>query len=169
MKKVFIINGSGGQGKDTFVRYVSYIAEIYNVTVHNYSSVAEIVKMAQMGGYDGSKTERDRKFLSDLKALWVAYNDFPFKCMTEVYNDMITKSGDHILFLHIREPEEIDRAVKAFNAKTILVTSNRVANITSNSSDGRVFDYEYDITIENNGPIGHLYQRADSFVLKYIV
>lgn len=52
-----------------------------------------------------------------------------------------------MLFLHIREPEEIERAKNEFGAKTVLVKRDSIKHITSNMADGRVFNYEYDTAI----------------------
>ena len=120
-KQIFIINGSGGVGKDTFVDLVS--VELNDKlkhfhTVINYSSVDKVKEIARKIGWDGKKSEKDRKFLSDLKILTSSYCDMPFESMK---NKMIEFLGDEeskLLFLHIREPEEIERAVKAFKEKT---------------------------------------------------
>ena len=57
MKKIFIINGSGGVGKDTFVELVSQFFPIVN-----FSSVHKVKEIAIKIGWDGkSKTEKDRK------------------------------------------------------------------------------------------------------------
>ena len=73
-KPIFIINGSGSKGKDQFVEDVNQFVPVYNV-----SSVDIIKAMAQNVGWDGSKTEKDRKFLADLKSLCTEYNDSPYK------------------------------------------------------------------------------------------
>ena len=65
-KQVFIINGSGGVGKDTFVELVS---KVFNLSVMNFSSVDKVKEIARIIGWTGGKTEKDRKFLSDLKLL----------------------------------------------------------------------------------------------------
>ena len=88
IKQVFIINGSGGVGKDTFVEFVEmiptfeFIGENENSTVwfknfeiKNYSSVSKVKEIAKIIGWNGEKTERDRKFLSDLKLLTTKYKD----------------------------------------------------------------------------------------------
>ena len=64
MKEIIIINGSGGVGKDTFIA----MCDKYTYT-KNYSSVDEIKCVARQLGWNGGKTEKDRKFLSDLKLL----------------------------------------------------------------------------------------------------
>ena len=156
-KKIFVINGSGGVGKDTFVQFVSeFYCRLTNKQVINYSSVDEIKKIAKDIGWTGSKTERDRKFLCDLKLIVSEYNDLPFAAMRGKVED--------ILFLHIREPEEIKRAVQEFNAITILVKRDNILHITSNSADDQVFNYDYDIVIDNNGTEADLKEVANIFV-----
>ena len=75
-KQIFIINGSGGVGKDTFVSLVSN-----NIATMNFSSVDKVKEIARDIGWLGEKTEKDRKFLSDLKLLCTDYNDMPFNSM----------------------------------------------------------------------------------------
>ena len=66
-KQIFIINGSGGTGKDTFC---NMIRDYSGHDTYIISSVDDIKKKAQLMGWDGvSKTDKDRKFLSDLKDL----------------------------------------------------------------------------------------------------
>ena len=81
---------------------------------------------------------------------------------------MLFRSEAQVLFLHIREPEEIKRAVKEFNAKTILIIRNSVRHITSNIGDKNVFDYEYDFVIENNGTIEELKKETEKFLENHV-
>ena len=157
-KRVFIINGSGGCGKDTFVSLVSDIS--YTI---NFSSVDKVKEIATIIGWDGGKTEKDRKFLSDLKLLCTDYNDMPLNSMKDKYEEFLD-SHANFLFLHIREPEEIERAKRIFNAKTILIKRDSVEHITSNMADANVFNYSYDIVINNNEGIEELEDKAYSFV-----
>ena len=166
-KQIFIINGSGGVGKDTFVQLVYMrLNEISDCipTVMNFSSVDKIKEIAKLIGWKGGKTEKDRKFLSDLKLLSSKYCDMPFQSMKEQIDKFYQDKNLKILFLHIREPQEIDRAVKEFNAKTILITRNSIKHITSNTADKNVFNYNYDIIIENNGTIEDLRKTVDDFL-----
>lgn len=167
-KQIFIINGSGGVGKDTFVEFVSIVLN-NNLrrfhTVENFSSVDKVKEIAIDIGWDGGKTEKDRKFLSDLKALSSNYCDMPFQSMVNKVKEFKHEETDsRILFLHIREPEEIKRAVRDFNAKTILVLRNVIQNIQTNMSDRNVFDYDYDYIIYNNGTKEELNNIAKDFV-----
>lgn len=160
MKKVFIINGSGGVGKDTFVEMVSE-----EIPVVNKLSVDEVKKYAKEMGWDGKKTEKDRKFLSDLKRLLVEYNDLPFQSMKRTVENFGRRNEkDAFLFLHIREPEEIKRAVEEFGAQSILVVNKNVESISSNDSDARVSEFKYDYTIDNSGTLTDLKKAAHSFI-----
>lgn len=159
-KQIFIINGSGGVGKDTFVELVSQL-----IPVVNFSSVDKVKEIAIQIGWDGkSKTEKDRKFLSDLKLLTGSYCDMPFQSMKEIVNKFNEDKRDNVLFLHIREPEEIKRAVEEFHAKTILVKRENIKQITSNMADANVYNYDYDYIISNNGTIEDLKEIVNIFV-----
>lgn len=168
-KQIFIINGSGGVGKDTFVDLVTI--ELNDImkqfhTVTNFSSVDKVKQIAKEIGWNGKKTEKDRKFLSDLKILTSQYCDMPFQSMKEKVNKFMSDKNSVFLFLHIREPEEIARAVKAFNAKSILIRRNAVKHITSNMADENVFNYNYDFVIDNNGTIEDFEDKAKEFIRK---
>ena len=160
IKKIFILNGSGGVGKDTFVDLVSH----YIPTIH-FSSVTKVKEIAKAIGWDGGKTEKDRKFLSDLKLLCTEYNNMPFNSMKEKVSEFI--NGDaNALFIDIREPNEIEIAKQAFNAETVLVKRDSVMHITSNMADKNVYNYQYDYVIENNGGLADLNDAAKMFVNK---
>lgn len=170
-KQIFIINGSGGVGKDTFCRMVEEFLPLFAdkfdgvriMPVKTISSVDQIKEIAEFVGWNAKfKTEKDRKFLSDLKDLCSEYSDFSFNYIaTQV--ESFRESNRYVLFIHIREPKEIERAKQAFNAKTILVKRDKVKHITSNQADKNVFDYNYDIVIDNNGSKGDLLQIAKEF------
>lgn len=170
-KQIFIINGSGGVGKDTFVESVS--AELNNRlkkfhTVINFSSVDKVKEIAKEIGWDGEKSEKDRKFLSDLKILTSEYCDMPFESMKSKVTEFMKDEENKFLFLHIREPEEIARAVKEFGAKTILIIRNSVKHIVSNMADENVFNYNYDFIIDNSGAKEELNNKAKDFVQEVI-
>lgn len=157
LKRVFILNGCGGVGKDTFVNLVGE----YVPTIH-FSSVTKVKEVAKMIGWDGGKTEKDRKFLSDLKLLCSEYNDMPLNSMKEEV-EFFKNTNALALFLDIREPEEIEIAKRAFNAETILVVRDSVEHISSNMADDNVYNYTYDYIIDNNGTEEDLKECARTF------
>lgn len=147
MKHVYIVNGMGGCGKDTFARFLK---KFVPGTV-KFSSIDRVKIVAGFCGWSGGKTERDRKFLSDLKCLLTEYNDTPFEYIKSAVESWSRYDSTRAILIDIREPEEIARAVKEFNAKTILIHNDRVPHIHSNMADANVFNYEYDFVIKNNG------------------
>ena len=160
--RVVVINGTGGVGKDTFI-YLCKFATPPGY-IRSYSSVDRVKEYAHLMGWSGGKTEKDRKFLSDLKKALVDWKDIPFSSMQEYFKCASEDKNCHILFLHIREPEEIKRAVNEFNAVTLLIKNKRVKPIESNHSDAEVFNYHYDFVISNDGTIGDLSVKAKKFV-----
>lgn len=147
-KHIFITNGMARCGKDTFARLLNEI-----VPAMKYSSVDKVKEIAALCGWDGGKTERDRKFLSDLKLLTSEYSGMAFRAMQGRVRDFMEDMRHSVLIIDIREPEEIERAKKEFHAKTILVENDRVEHITSNMADANVFNYKYDFVIQNNGTL----------------
>ena len=162
-KQVFIINGSGGCGKDTFIELLN-ILFWRDCVIGNYSSIDKVKEIAKAVGWDGTKTERNRKFLNDLKLLTIAFNDMPLNDIKEYTNSFMNNdTTNRILFLHVREPEEIAKAINAFkkyNAKSLLIKRDSVKHIISNMADGNVYDYDYDIVINNNGTLTDLRNKA---------
>jgi len=158
-KKIIIINGTGGAGKDTFVSFCSEIEKVLNIsTVDKVKEAAAILV-----GWNGEKDEVSRKLLVDLKQLSIAYNDAPTKYICGMA-EKFKESHDNLMFIHIREAEEIEKAKKLLNAKTLLITNPRVQLITSNDSDGKVNEYEYDYYIENDGTLEDLKEKAKNFI-----
>jgi hypothetical protein len=151
----------GGCGKDTFANYME---QLVHSTI-KISSIDPVKKVAEKFGWKGDKTEKDRKFLSDLKCVLTNYNDMPFIYL-KLYNAIVPNDdrGTWVLLMDIREPEEIERAKKEFNAKTILIVNDRVPHIHSNMADDNVFNYTYDITIENNGSFEEFEANIRRFV-----
>lgn len=143
MKKIIVINGTGGCGKDTFVELCKK-----HINVYNFSSIDKVKEVAKIIGWKGTKTDKDRKFLADLKKLTTNYNDMAFNSIIDAVN-VFKKSKDEIMFIHIREPEEIKRVVDKFNAKTLLIKRTGQEIIKSNSSDANIENYNYDYIIEN--------------------
>lgn len=160
---IFILNGMGGCGKDTFADFLDNIVETWHT-----SSVIWVKQMAKYCGWDGGKSERDRKFLSDLKLLTTEYSDMPFLNITHDVYKFMHNPETKVLLIDIREPAEIERAKKAFGAKTILIKNDRIPKIESNMADAGVFDYDYDIVIENNGTLDEFKETVKKFAEEWL-
>lgn len=156
-KQIIVINGTGGCGKDTFVDFCKKYSSIMN-----FSSIDKVKEIATLIGWNGTKTDKDRKFLADLKRLTTEYNDMAFNSIKEAINEF-RNSRDELLFIHIREPEEIDRMVREFGAKTLLIKRDGLELIKSNPSDANVENYNYDFIVVNK-TLDDLDKQAYKFI-----
>ena len=159
MKKIIVINGVGGSGKDTFVEFCKKYTSVVN-----FSSIDKVKEIARIIGWNGTKSEKDRKFLSDLKRLTTEYNDMSYKSVVDAIN-LFNNSESEVLFIHIREPEEIKRIVDEFNAIALLIKRRDINPINSNYSDASVNNYNYDYIIENT-TLEELDKKAYNFIKK---
>ena len=156
------MNGVGASGKGEFVTRINkYIPTL------KYSIVDLPKEAAKVLGWDGSKTEKDRRFLSDIMDLSTDYNDAPFKDVLSLVTDF-KNNKDYaeykVLIIDMRDPKDIARAVKTFGAETILIDNPNVGKIESNHADANVNNYEYDYIIENDGTLEQLDAMAKLFV-----
>lgn len=171
--RIVIINGSGGVGKDTFVN----MCKKYNTHIQNVSSIDIVKEVARGMNWQDDKTEKGRKFLSDLKNLWDNYNQGATnRTIQRVIRIMdLTRIADTVnttIFLHCRETEKIAFLKEKLSAEcpviTLLITNENVEPITSNNSDADVFNYNYDVVISNDGTLDELQQKAGDFYNKWL-
>ncbi len=172
-KQIIIINGTGGSGKDTFVDFVSQYIPVYNFSsidlikevgsLQIYKNVKGLEWLAEYG-WQGQKTEKDRKFLSSLKSAWEEYNNLPM-IATEKAIDAFMNSEKEIMFIHIREPKNIEQTIKTLGGgvSTLLIKRANYENICSNESDKNVDNYTYDYIIYNTS-LEELDRQAQLFI-----
>ena len=160
VKKVYVTNGSAGNGKDTFAEFLSK-----HISVFKYSSIDLVKEMFEVVGISKeNKTEKKRKLWSDAKDMLTQYDDIPFKDVASIVADFKSnKIETEILLIDIREPEEIARAVETFGAETILIDNPNVRKIDSNHADANVKNYKYDYIVENDGTLEQLNKAASVF------
>lgn len=164
MKKVFILNGVGTVGKGKFVEFVSKYIPTYKYSIADLSKEAATVL-----GWNGGKAEKDRKFLSDIVDLATEYNDSPFQDVVSIVTDFKNnKIETNVLFIDMRDPKDISRAVETFGAEAILVRKPDAKKIESNHADRDVENYEYDYIIENDSTLEQLERVAKLFVCDMI-
>lgn len=166
IKKVFITSGNGGSGKDSFTSLINKYIPTYK-----YSIIEKSKQAAKVLGWDGNtKTEKDRRFLSDIMDLSADYNDNPFKDVLSVVLDFKNNLIEaEVLLVDMRDPKDITRAVGTFGAETILIRNPNVEPIKSNHADANVENYKYDYIIENDGTIEQLDKIARVFAEDIIV
>lgn len=159
--KIIVINGYAGVGKDTFIDCCMKISD----SVFSISTIDPIKDIAYQIGWNGEKTPKSRKFLSDLKNLLTDYYDFSWNYIRNEVLDISNRYPDPIIFIHCREPKEIQRFKDEWGAKTLLIRralAERTEQI--NQADNGVFNFEYDLMIGNNGSIEQLQRDAKHYI-----
>lgn len=151
-KIVVIINGQGGVGKDTICEILS---RHYRVT--NVSSIDPIKEIARAHGWQGEKDPKARKFLADLKRAFVAYNDLPNVYLKEKYAAFLEDAQGQILFVHIREADQIDAFKRSVGIRCVtLLVRGRSRGALGNLSDDETGAYAYDYYYDNTGSLERL-------------
>ncbi len=151
-KTVIVINGQGKSGKDTVCKIT---AKRYKVK--NISAVDPVKKLAAQFGWHGEKDDKSRKMLADLKQVLIAYNDYPFNYIMQNVNEFLI-GDEEIMFVHVREGDEIKKVVGAckergINVLTLLIRRNDkffVHKTFGNSADDDVENYPYDFIYSGN-------------------
>ena len=159
--KIFIVNGTHNQGKTTFEKMVKAIAFTRNKRIEITSTIDYIKEVATSLGWDGVKDDKSRKFLSDLKDCLTEWKDIPYQKIKDKIKQAKEKNLAAI-FIDCREPEEIKRFVNDYGAITILVQRGNFEKI-GNHADDDVFNYQYDIVIDNNRGLDELKEEAKIF------
>ena len=162
--KVFVVNGLPTSGKTTFEQLVTEEAHKKGKEVY-ITSIINIVKTcAEAIGWKGTKSAVDRKFLSDLKDALEDWKDIPYISLVADYK--VAKEADiDIMFIDAREPKDIERIKRDFNAKSILVHRDEVfGQEQSNHADSNVYETSYDYIIYNNADLNNLRESAIIFL-----
>lgn len=163
--KVVVINGHPRAGKDTFVKFCQEILGTFRC--RNLSTIDYIKKIAPLFGWREEKTPEARRFLAKLKDITTEYNDFSYRYIKKQFSAIEKEEWngeDIIVFVHCREPKDIERFVRDYNAITVLVKNKRVEDEYSNEADANVEDYKYDVTILNNTTLDNLKLSAKAFI-----
>lgn len=188
-KAIVVINGKGGIGKDTLVDVINKTPHCF---VWNVSSITPIVQMCDWKGIrTGEKDLAYRHMLADIKHTVDAYykektgigftthelmtdieawledtkrtNILPYSLLSR--KDVDVPFASSVLFVHIREPENIAEFLKEAKAKleedgendviltTLLIRSNRSLESYGNTSDDGVEDFDYEHIYESKNGI----------------
>jgi thiol-disulfide isomerase/thioredoxin len=173
---IIIINGLPMCGKDTFIRKITKLLDdrtSRDVYIYNISSVDKVKDAAEILGWDSStKNEVDRKFLSDLKQLAKEYNNHSVSYMSEHVENFNKNKDDNnieILFLQIREPEEIKEMIEKYpDIITLKIDRPRLRGLTMrtalNESDKHTDEYDYDYIIDNNAGKKKFEENINKFI-----
>ena len=169
-KLAVIINGAGEVGKDAFITIIKNLKHD-NLEVINISSVDKVKQAAHLLGWDGIKNEKGRSFLHKLKSMSVELYDGAWNY---IQTSLYKANTNSIVFIHIREPEEIEKTkqlilagYEEYDVKTLLITSDRGVKVI-NGADDVVRNYKYDDIISNDNGLDELTIKAESYIKKIL-
>lgn len=167
---IYIVNGFPGCGKTTFEDFV--IERMGRAYSFKLSTIDFVKKIAQQCGWNGTKDLKNRKFLSDLKDLLTEWDDVPYKKILpqieqiKYYCQFSHQDFErYAIFIDCREPKEIKKFCDRLGAKSVLIRRPGDKNTpTLNHADQEILDYDYDITIYNDGDLVALADTVDHFI-----
>lgn len=162
-KQIFILNGTAGAGKDTFADLLNQ-----HIPTKHISSITPVKQAAQALGWNGEKTAESRKFLCELKKFVNSQGDYIWNYLDKQVEEFKADDKTRVLLIDIREPEEIEKAVERYSAKTILITRPQKHNPNPlwhyiNSADKNVAEYKYDFGINNGGSLENFKDEVADF------
>jgi len=143
---VIVINGSGGVGKHSLIDFASNYYEIRDT-----SSIVPIKKLAMDIGWEGEYDEKGRRLLVDIKQALIRYNDLPTKYVVGEYKKFKAVEQD-VMFVHIREPEEIAKFRAIVPCKTVLIVRDGAPKWNIDTEE-RTGEFQYDYIFDNSQPL----------------
>lgn len=164
---VVIINGYSAIGKDEFCNKCIRPATMRGIHVHNYSTVDPVRKiMTDLGIQIEPKTNEIRTLTADLKKRLEAHDFAITRFCVEEVRRLLERYRDGICFVHIREPELIEKfrelMLPHFAVKTVLV--KRPGTVQNGYWDAQVDNFDYDVTVHNSGTLDDLSKLAENFI-----
>ena len=120
MKEIIVVNGYPLSGKDTFMDYCIATLTLRDRKAVKFSSIDTVKQAASLLGWPGTKEDKDRDFLSTLKNLSTQYYDNPFSELVSFCEN----SPAEVIFLAVREPEEILKLENYFKSKNDIKSIN---------------------------------------------
>lgn len=176
-KFIIIINGMGGSGKSSFINQCKHYCELdgTDANITELSVVDVIKEIATNYGWDGSKTEKNRQFLSDLKKIFASWNNLPLKSLYEnieetFADDEMFGYSNSIIFVNSREMPDIEKIEETYSGTGVQMFRLYIQryDITNNEAkdvidDIKKFSADADMTIYNNGSQFDLLTEASKF------
>lgn len=150
--RVIVINGPARSGKDTLIEICRSLLKPMRLGVETFSAIDEVkVEAIRRGWWDGkneTKTEAVRQMLSNLKHEMIADGDRPTKYLCSKVQELHDECFRGLVFLHCREPEEIDKLREQIpNLFTLHVY--RPGHVYQNGAENVTFDTRYHLYIDN--------------------
>jgi len=172
---IITVNGAPGCGKSTFESYCEEVLTSADWECHIVSTIDFVKGLARQCGWNGEKTAEARKFLSDFKAFLsdtylgdITFNKLceEFRKATYPYGQFEVPTDKVVFFVDAREPKQLERFSNECNAVSLVIRNEKAeAMATSNTSDSDVLDFDYNWSINNDGTLAELKQKAHIFTM----
>ena len=167
-----IVNGFARAGKDSFVDACIDHLETNQIRCEAFSSIDPVRWLLQNdAGLDlSAKTPADRKLLADVGAALEQHSNWRTNRCLDFIKDF-DLGGDDVVFLHIREPENIAKVIGGIidgglgNNHTLLLRSPREI-MPDNVADNAVLGMIYDDTLHNDGDLDALSILAGHYLAR---
>lgn len=166
--KVLIVNGAPQAGKDTFIDMIQKSGR-YNVI--KTSIIDPMKDITNFLKFDTSnKTNKDRKLWADLLKTTMDYNNYPItKTIEHVEHKIQYMFGNKntIICIIARNPKNIEIFKQKFEEKSINTTTifinneDKEKNIPDNPEDQSIYDYTYDLYIDNSSTLHDLEETVE--------
>lgn len=162
--KYLIINGPPKSGKDTLISLFEQDERYFTIKT---SIIDPIKKITNFMEVDMSiKTDKDRELWADLIKVTKKYNNYAFhktvRFVEESLNYFIPYK-DVLVCIVARNPDDI-KMFKTFYSESSKVTTILMERegcvIPNNTEDMSIYDYEYDLIVENNGDLKDLQEAV---------
>ena len=169
MKTVIVVNGKPRSGKDTLISLMRDALSAAEIQSTAYSSIDPVKEMLREYVDLRAKTEADRKLLSIVGDAMQEHSQFRTGRCAWMIDDFFHDLDHGVFFLHMREPELIERMRTSCQEAgirfiSVLLHADRAENVTSNPSDAGVENGVYDAHLTNNGTLEDLATEAAWFV-----
>lgn len=162
MKKVFVINGPARTGKDTFINICRQLLA-NRMGVFTFSAVDEVKEYLKVEeGWDGvTKDAYWRLRMYEVKMRMVAENDRPTRYLVE---GIETSPDNSVVFLHIREPEEIVKLLQHYPEAMTIHLSSEGVDLYENPADSNTQLIDYNFYLFNEGTIDEFVEIVRVFI-----
>jgi dephospho-CoA kinase len=116
------------------------------------------------------KTDKYRSLLHDIKMIWCDVDDGPNVITFGKVQHFFTNNGE-IAFVNCREPEQFAHIIDTLSKSkpewtivTLNIIRDGAGDTITNQGDQDTNNFKYDITINNNGTLEDLKNKAKAFV-----
>lgn len=154
--------GKAQVGKDTTADYL-----VKNYGFKKMAFADYLKQVAELGGWNGLKDEKGRRYLQTLGDVMRTYKPNIFideiKAKIKLYEEMMYRTSKGIVISDVRLVTEIE-ALKEIGAQIWLIERNIVGAQAHHTEMLDENSYKFDYVFDNNGTFSQLYSGIDQAV-----